>query len=151
MAKENIDFTDDAFSYPLCWGMQKKDMKNYIKKHHPTVSFYHSNPNSGVGKENIVLGNISVFNFIGDCGAVYLCGANEVNKEELDAVIDLMSECGFSKIFATIVNYPKYTKTPEKIFIAAGFTIVDDDFSNRNDEKRSIVLFKRINCNYKGY
>jgi len=109
------------------------------------------NAGAGVGKETINLGGISIFNFVGDCGAVYLCGANEATKHELDAVVDLMSECGFSKIFATIVQYEKYTIKPEKVFIDAGFTIVDDGFSNRNDEKRDIVLFKRIDCKYKGY
>ena len=151
MFNEDDEVNDNPLAYPLCWGMQKKDMKNYLAKHHPLVSFYHGNAGAGVGKETIVLGNISIFNFVGDCGAVYLCGANEANKYELDAVVDLMSECGFSKIFATIVQYPKYTKKPEQVFIEAGFTIVDDGFSNRNDEKRDIVLFKRIDCKHKGY
>ena len=151
MFNKDDEVADNPLAYPLCWGMRKRDMQNYLAKHHPLVSFYHSNPGSGVGKEHIQLSNISVFNFIGDCGAVYLCGANEATKQELDAVLDLMSECGFSKIFATIVQYPKHTKRPEQVFLDAGFTIVDDGFSNRNDEKRDIVLFKRIDCKYKGY
>jgi hypothetical protein len=141
----------NPLSYPLGWGMRKGEMQEYLAKNHPTISFYHSNPGYGVGKENIMLGNLSIFNFVGDCGAVYLCGANEATKEELNATIDLMSECGFSKIFATIVHKPKYTKKPEKVFIDADFTIVDDGWSNRNSEKRDIVLFKRIDCKYKGY
>jgi hypothetical protein len=147
--KENND--DNPLVYPLCWGMRKKDMQEYLAKHHPQVGFYHGSPSAGVGKENIVIGDLSIFNFVGDCGAVYLCGANQATQQELDAVLDLMSECGFSKIFATIVQYPKYTKRPEQVFLDAGFTIVDDGFSNRNDEKRSLVLFKKIDCKYKGY
>ena len=149
--EEDREASDNLLVYPLCWGMRKGDMKNYLEKHHPLVNFYHSCPGTGVGKENIILGNIRVYNFIGDCGTVYLCGANEATKHELDAVVDLMSECGFSKIFATIVQYPKYIKRPEQVFIDAGFTIVDDGFSNRNDAKRDIVLFKRIDCKYRGY
>jgi hypothetical protein len=145
------DEIDDSFSYPLCWGMQKGEMKKYLKKYHPYVDFYHSNPNSGVGKEGIVIGNLNILNFFGDCGAVYLSGANEATKSDLAAVLDLMSVCGFSKIFATIVSKPKYIEEPLSVFTSAGFTIVDDGFSNRNNTKRDIVLFKRIECKHKGY
>ena len=151
MFDENDEVADNPLAYPLCWGMKKKNMEKYLAKHHPLVSFYHNNAGAGVGKENVMLGNLSIFNFVGDCGAVYLCGANQTTPNELNAAIDLMSECGFSKIFATIVQYPKYIKRPEQVFIEAGFTIVDDGFSNRNDEKRSLVLFKKIDCKYKGY
>ena len=151
MFNKDDEVTDNPLAYPLCWGMQKRDMQEYLAKHHPYVSFYHSYPGGGVGKENIIIGDLSIFNFVGDCGAVYLRGANKVTTKELNATIDLMSECGFSKIFATIVNYPKHTKRPEQVFIDAGFTIVDDGFSNRNDKKRSIVLFKKIDCKHKGY
>ena len=151
MFNEDDEVADNPLAYPLCWGMQKRHMQDYLAKHHPHVSFYHNSPGTGVGRENIQIGTVSVYNFVGDCGAVYLCGANNADKKELDAVLDLMSECGFSKIFATIVQHPKYIKRPEQVFIEAGFTIVDDGFSNRNDAKRDIVLFKRIDCKYKGY
>ena len=151
MFNEDIEAKDNPRAYPLCWGMQKGDMQNYLKKHHPHVLFCHCSVGSGVGKEHIQVGNISIYNFVGDCGAVSLAGANDATTKDLTAVLDLMSECGFSKIFATIVQKPKFTKVPEKIFTDLGFKIVDDGFSNRNETKRDIVLFKRIDCKYKGY
>ena len=151
MFNKDDEVADNPLTYPLCWGMRKRNMQKYLKKHHPDVVFFHCAVGSGVGKEHIQIGNIRVYNFVGDCGAVSLAGANYATTKDLTAVLDLMSECGFSKIFATIVQIPKHTKVPEKIFTDLGFKIVDDGFSNRNDEKRSIVLFKKIDCKYRGY
>jgi len=149
--QDDDENNSNPWTYPLQWGLKKSDMQAYLAKNHPKVRFYHTNNGYGEGRECIAIGEIQIFNFIGDCGAVYLCGANYATKPSLDAVLGLMSECGFSKIFATLVNKSKDIENEIEIFKQAGFTVVDDGFSNRNDTKRDVVLFKRINCVYKGY
>ncbi len=141
--------SDKGYIYPLNWGLSISQYKKYLKNH-PSVHFNY-NINCATGANSISVNSLSVFNFVGDCGAVYLCGANEADAETLNIVLKLMSLCGFSKIFATVVGKDKYITPALEVFKKAEFTVVSDGFSNRNEEKRDVVFFKRIDCEYKGY
>jgi len=149
MAYANYDDDDDHLS-PLSWGLTVGAFKKFLKKNHPLANFQY-NCEMDTGSNSISVNSLSVFNFVGDCGAVYLCGANGTSVETLSIVLKLMSLCGFSKIFATVVGKDKYISNALAVFKKAGFTVVSDGFSNRNDEKRDVVFFKRIDCEYKGY
>ena len=99
---------------------------------------------------SIKLFGFTIMNFIGDCGSLYIQGANNATYENLRKLINFASEGGWSKIFATVV-----TDEPEKAkeaFKKAQFKKVSEGKSNRNPHKTDIVYVKVIkNCEYKGY
>ena len=124
----------------LKWGLDNDE----IKRRWPKISFTSYGIN--LGYYNVLQ------NFPGDCGALILCGANDVSTEELKLAREIASANGFSKIFATIVCIPEYANKQLEKFKAEGWKLVSKGNSNRNKAKRDYVVALRIrNCEYKGY
>ena len=127
--------------YPLTWGLT--DFQ--IKKEFPTAVF-------SVGY--VKINGVFIRNFPADCGAVFLTGANAVSTDALKDVVKFCSMSGFSKIFATVVFHPQYSRLHQVLdaFKAARFKLVFKGKSNRNPEKNDYVFVKYIrNCKHKGY
>lgn len=128
----------------LNWGLTTKKCKEWAAQNYPRLTL--------VCKEDYtILGNAIIFNFQGDCGALYVSSAGYLDEENIKAVEELANINGFSKIFATIVK--KMTKSDKQHYLDLwkDWAIVDIGMSNRNKDKTDIVLFKRIDCSYKGY
>ena len=95
-----------------------------------------------------------IYNFLGDCGALYLVGANNATEKDLINIKTLASNGGFNKVFCTVVTH----MTTEKLlkykntFESVGFKCVAEQPSNRNEDKTSLTFLLTIEtCNYKGY
>jgi hypothetical protein len=130
----------------LGWGLSVQELKHWYKqqKNSKQYELY-------VYRNYTVLGQLSIYNFIGDCGALSLCGANYADKENIELVEKLASANGFSKLFTTIVKEMNEIEKQTILNKWKGWTIIDISKSNRNKDKTDIVLFKRIECEYKGY
>ena len=102
---------------------------------------------------SLKIGNLVMQNFPSDCGALVFTGCNYTTKEELQAAMKIASLAGMSKIFGTIVMKNKeQAKIQKQIFLAEGFRVISNGYSNRNPSKKDIVLFHyNTNPKKKGY
>lgn len=99
-------------------------------------------PNAESWGNTLKIGCISLQNFPGDCGALIFTGCNHTTKEDLQAAMEIASLAGMSKIFGTIVIANKEIAEKQKqIFLAEGFQVIADGWSNRTPTKKDIVLF----------
>jgi hypothetical protein len=114
------------------------------KKIYPKAQFFNS---------TVRLGQLVMANFPSDCGALIFTGCNYNTKEELQAAMKIASLAGMSKIFGTIVmSDKKLAKKQKQIFLDEGFQVIADGWSNRNPNKKDIVLFHyNTNPEKKGY
>ena len=97
---------------------------------------------------------ITIFNFLGDCGALYFKGANSATTQDLKNIKKVASSGGFNKVFCTVVKKMDEDEKQEYLdrFNAAGFICVDDSISNRTHSKTSLSFILPISdCTYKGY
>lgn len=129
---------------PLTWGQTEEQMKNLLPK--AATLFTHDG--------RITLNGASLMNFPGDCGALILCGANNITKNNIKLLEKIASHSGFSKIFATVVR--KYDSNADRDADLRvrwrGWKKVNKGKSNRNQAKDDIVLVRIIkDCVYKGY
>lgn len=124
----------------LTWGMSLEDIKQQLDS------------NASVYGNNLLIHNMNLTNFNGDCGAIYLTNANTATKEKLKTVEKYASLSGFSKIFATVVGKPEYLERALYAFRSNKWKCVAKGKSNRNETKDDYVFVKYIrNCKYKGY
>ena len=124
----------------LFWGIPDEKIKLMF----PTASFSEKCIN--------ITYSVSLRNFPGDCGALIIEGANNVDKTLLKKILLYASLSGFNKIFATVVGYPMWINNAVLAFKGAKFKCSYYGKSNRNPEKEDYVFVKRINnCKHKGY
>lgn len=98
--------------------------------------------------------NITIFNFLGDCGALYFKGANSATTQDLKDIKKIASSGGFNKVFCTVVTKMDEEEKQEYLdrFNAIGFICIDDSISNRTRSKTSLSFILPISdCTYKGY
>lgn len=98
--------------------------------------------------------NITIFNFLGDCGALYFKGANSATTQDLKNIKKVASSGGFNKVFCTVVKQMNEEEKQDYLdrFNAIGFICIDDSISNRNRSKTSLSFILPISdCTYKGY
>ena len=88
-----------------------------------------------------------------DCGALIFTGCNYATKEELQAAMEIASLAGMSKIFGTIViKDEEQAEIQKQVFLAEGFQVIADGYSNRTPTKKDIVVFHyNTNPKKKGY
>jgi len=141
----------EDYKNPLGWGLSWGETKELFAAKKKKAEFYVMPGGTDESPASLTIGNLTLYNFQGDCGAVYMKGANYVTKADLEAVEEWCSESGFSKIFATIVTTKTAAELHKETFLKAEWTVIDEGHSNRNSHKTDITLFKRINCKYKGY
>ena len=122
----------------LTWGLMVDEIKQKF-------------PNAYCGNNYIDFGRVTVNNFPGDCGALLVRGLNNGDVQSLKDAEKYASLSGFSKMFGTIVCEKKYADAALETMKALGWRCISKGNSNRNPEKRDYVMFKRINCSYKGY
>lgn len=88
------------------------------------------------------VGNLFMYNMVGDCGTILLNGCNLAEEDEIQAMMQIASEAGMSKIFGTIVHYNHEIAIKQKNkFVKAGFRVIKKGASNRNSEKMDITIF----------
>lgn len=128
----------------LTWGLEKKDLLELLKEHPAcNVKYYeYTTP-------YLAVNCVAVYNFMGDCGSLYLSGANYADRAGLAFIKDFASHSGFSNIFATVCKTDA-TNTMA-IFKEMGWEEIYTSASNRNPEKEHHVLFLYIDCVKKGY
>ena len=98
--------------------------------------------------------SLTLSDFPGDCGALFLRNANAATKKGLRTIIAIASECGYNKIFATVVGDTEYSCITDAVqaFKSTRWKLVHKGPSNRNPHKTSFVFVKIIrNPKYKGY
>lgn len=98
--------------------------------------------------------NITIFNFLGDCGALYFKGANSATTQDLKNIKKVASSGGFNRVFCTVVTKMDEEEKQDYLdeFNAVGFICVDDSISNRTHSKTSLSFILPISdCTYKGY
>lgn len=137
---------------PLTWGQTwnefKRDWPNAIANE-ISLAF---NEHYCVKLESY--SNITIFNFLGDCGALYFKGANSATTQDLKNIKKIASSGGFNKVFCTVVKEMDEDEKQEYLdrFNAIGFICIDDSISNRNSSKTSLSFILPISdCTYKGY
>ena len=110
-------------------------------------------PNASSWGNSLKIGSLVMHNFPGDCGALLFTGCNYATKEELQAAMEIASLAGMSKIFGTIVmKDEKQAEIQKRIFLAEGFRVLANGWSNRTPSKKDIVLFHyNTNPEKKGY
>ena len=100
---------------------------------------------------SLKIGSLVMQNFAGDCGALIFTGCNYATKTELQAAMEIASLAGMNKVFGTIVmNDEKEAEIQKQIFLAEGFQVIADGWSNRTPTKKDIVLF-HYNTNPKNF
>ena len=88
------------------------------------------------------VGNLVIYNMVGDCGTILLDGCNRAEEDEIQAMMQIASEAGMSKIFGTIVHYNHEIAIKQKNkFVKAGFRVIKKGASNRTPEKMDITIF----------
>ena len=102
---------------------------------------------------SLKIGCLVMQNFPCDCGALVFTGCNYATKEELQAAMEIASLAGMSKVFGTFVmNDEKEAEIQKRIFLAEGFRVLANGWSNRTPTKKDIVLFHyNTNPKKKGY
>lgn len=98
--------------------------------------------------------DVTIFNFLGDCGALYFKGANSATTQDLKNIKKVASSGGFNKVFCTVVKKMDEEEKQDYLdeFNAVGFICVDDSISNRTHSKTSLSFILPISdCTYKGY
>lgn len=98
--------------------------------------------------------DVTIFNFLGDCGALYFKGANLATTQDLKNIKKVASSGGFNKVFCTVVKNMDEEEKQDYLdrFNAIGFICIDDSISNRNNSKTSLSFILPISdCTYKGY
>lgn len=135
------------FITPLGWGLSVEDIKLKMGMLFPKRQYqdYFSTVQGRVS-----FGSATLRNFEGDCGALYMQGANYVDDKDLECVTEFCSLSGFSKVFATVVQSDD-TTTRENLFKKHGWTLVHKGKSNRNPTKHDCVFVLIIDCKYRGY
>jgi len=123
----------DDFIAPLGWGLSVGDIKFKMGKMFPTKNYFSAQQGW------VDFGNAFLKNFEGDCGALYMQGANCVDDKDLECVTEFCSLSGFSKVFATVVQSGD-TSTREELFKKHGWTLVHKGKSNRNPSKDDCVF-----------
>ena len=110
-------------------------------------------PDASSWGNSLKIGSLVMHNFPGDCGALLFTGCNYATKEELQTAMEIASLAGMSKIFGTIVmKDEKQAEIQKQIFLAEGFQVIADGWSNRTPTKKDIVLFHyNTNPKKKGY
>lgn len=96
----------------------------------------------------------TIFNFLGDCGALYFRGANSATTQDLENIKKVASSGGFNKVFCTVVKNMNKKEKQDHLdrFNAIGFICIDDSISNRMHTKTSLSFILPISdCTYKGY
>ena len=118
--------------------------KEKAKEIYPEIQFFNL---------KVRLGQLVMSNFPSDCGALIFTGCNYATKEELQAAMEIASLAGMNKIFGTIVmNDEIEAEIQKQIFLAEGFQVIADGWSNRTHTKKDIVLFHyNTNPKKKGY
>lgn len=97
---------------------------------------------------------VTIFNFLGDCGALYFKGANSATTQDLKDIKKVASSGGFNKVFCTVVKQMDKKEKQDYLdrFNAIGFICINDSISNRNYSKTSLSFILPISdCTYKGY
>ena len=131
----------------LGWGLSTSVIRKHIREDFD----YTVDENKSYASGMLTFGDVTLTNFPGDCGALILQGANEIDETEMKQVLKYASLSGFNKIFATIVTAYK-AEEQHKVFKKARWRTVYKGKSNRNDYKDDIVLVKYIrNPKHKGY
>ena len=91
---------------------------------------------------SVKVGNLVMYNMVGDCGTILLNGCNRAEGDEIQAMMQIASEAGMSKIFGTIVHYNHEIAIKQKNkFVKAGFRVIKKGASNRTPEKMDITIF----------
>jgi hypothetical protein len=128
------------------YGWGKKDD---VEKVYENVNFFDSG-NAGYG--SVRCGNLMMYNFNGDCGALLMSGCNNASYEDIKAAQKIASTTGHSKLFGTIVCKEEYAQRAAALFKKAGFRLIKKTKSNRNPEKTDITVFyHNPNCIKTGY
>lgn len=134
----------DPYVSLLTYGINVKDMQSLHNKYpHCDVSY------CTTGHPCLYIDNLGVCNFEGDCGTLYITGANIASDSSLDFLAEFASLSGFSKILATICK-----KNPEPLvtmFTDRGWEVVKKSKSNRNPDKEHCIMLLSIDCVHKGY
>jgi len=141
----------EDYKNPLGWGLSWGETKELFAAKKKKAEFYVMPGGTDERPASLTIGDCTLFNFQGDCGAVCMNGANHATTATLKDVEEWCSLSGFSKIFATIVTSPASANLTKAIFEKAGWTVISEGKSNRNSMKTDIALFKRIDCKYRGY
>ena len=129
----------------LVYGITVEKMRE-LHNHYPSCFVYYDNHQT---IPCLGLDNLGVYNFVGDCGTLYITGANIASDISLDFLAEFASLSGFSNILATVCS-----KTPEFIidrFLKKGWKIVKKSNSNRNPAREHYILLLSIDCVHKGY
>lgn len=110
-------------------------------------------PDASNWGNSLKIGSLIMHNFPNDCGALLFSGCNQVTPEQLKAAMEIASLAGMSKIFGTIVmKDERQAEILKQIFLAEGFQVIANGWSNRNPTKKDIVLFHyNTNPKKKGY
>ena len=127
---------------PLVWGHSEQTIKEKYKGTVLKVADDY---------KRVYAFNFIIHNFQGDCGALYISGANTATVEQLKNLENFASEGGWSKLFATIVTEEDHANKQLETFKKAGWRCISKGYSNRNSYKRDYVMFKRVKCSYRGY
>jgi len=135
------------FFTPLGWGLSTKEIDSKMGKMFPKHKDSHY---FDATQDRVHFGYATLRNFEGDCGALYMQGANDVEDIDLACVTEFCSLSGFSKVFATVVQKDD-TATREEMFKKHGWTLVHKGKSNRNPTKHDCVFVLILDCKYKGY
>ena len=137
---------------PLNWGQSWREIKKEFPEARaiPYTMAYDDWYYLSVSQYN----TCRIYNFLGDCGALYFVGANTATKENLIDIKTLASNGGFNKVFCTVVTKMTAEQLLEykNTFESVGFKCVAEQPSNRNEDKTSLTFLLTIEtCNYKGY
>lgn len=128
----------------LIWGINVKDMQSLHNKYpHCDVAY------CTASTPCLYIDNLSVYNFNGDCGTLYIENAYMASDSSLDFLAEFASLSGFSNILATVC-----LAKPESVvnmFLNRGWRIVKNSKSNRNPDKEHYVMLLSIDCVHKGY
>jgi len=90
----------------------------------------------------LVIGQLQIHNMPGDCGTILLNNCTYAEEDEIQAMMQIASEAGMSKIFGTIVHYNHEIAIKQKNkFVKAGFRVIKKGASNRTPEKMDITIF----------
>lgn len=129
----------------LEYGITVEKMRE-LHNHYPSCSVSYDND---LTIPCLYLDNLNVYNFVGDCGTLYITGANTASDISLDFLAEFASLSGFSNILATICQ--KYPELVVNRFKDRGWEIVRKSHSNRNPEREHYIMLLSIDCVHKGY
>lgn len=149
---ETVEDQPYAAWKPLTWGQTWNEIKKDWPKAVATEISLGYDDYYSVKLD--VYSNITIFNFLGDCGALYFKGANSATTQDLKNIKKVASSGGFNKVFCTVVKEMDEDEKQEYLdkFNAIGFICIDDSISNRNSSKTSLSFILPIsNCKHKGY